>query len=279
MLLQINVWLDVFFSLLWAVVAVALLFHFALSILTGRARKSFIEGKWPEHDERAPALPKFMHAQHVSMMIILAVTGMYIRFPWFNGGRPIMRDLHYFAMIVVTLNLVWRLWYAFYSKKKDWREFTIGRKDAASLIGVAKFYAYLSNNKPHVAKYNVMQKGTYLLFLTLMVVQAFTGFALLTQRFIFGASPQDLLVGWWLGALVNSTALAGWIMRTVHYTINWLFIIITTVHVYLSATIDIPVTMDFFGIKELQVVPSGHGHSIEPEESTPNAAASFAPSE
>jgi Ni,Fe-hydrogenase I cytochrome b subunit len=275
MLLQINVFLDVFFSLLWGVTALGLVFHFVLSILTGRARKSFIEGKWPEHEERAPALPKVMHAQHMFMMILLAVTGMYIRFPWFNGGRTVMRDLHYFAMIVVTVNLIWRVWYAFGSKNADWREFAIDRKDAASLVGVAKFYAYLSNNKPHVAKYNVMQKGTYLLFLTLMCVQAFTGFALLTQRFM-GVSPQDVLIGWWLGALVGSTALAGWIMRTVHYTINWLFIVITTVHVYLSATIDVPVTMDFFGIKPLTVVPA-HGHSVEPEEAAPSAAASFAP--
>ena len=36
-------------------------------------------------------------------------------------------------------------------------------------------------------------------------------------------------------------------MRILHYTLTWMFIIITTIHMYLSATVDIPVTLDFFG--------------------------------
>jgi Ni/Fe-hydrogenase 1 B-type cytochrome subunit len=260
-LLKINIWLDVLFPLIWGVIGVGLAFHFIMSIVTGRFHKSFIEGIWPEHEERAPALPKFLHAQHMFMMIILAITGMAIRFPTFS--RPWMRGLHYFAMTVVIVNLVVRVWYAFFAKERDWQEFAIRKKDAVTLIGVAKFYAYLSNKKPHVAKYNVMQKGTYLMFFALMIVQAFTGLALLTMRIpLIGMSPRDMLVGWWLGALVGSTDLAGWYMRTIHYIINWVFILVTTIHVYLSATIDIPVTMDFFGIKELQVKP--HGHAPEP---------------
>jgi Ni,Fe-hydrogenase I cytochrome b subunit len=259
-LLQINITMDVLFPLLWEAVGIFLVVHFILAILTGRARKSFIEGKWPEHDSRAPALPKFMHAQHMFMMIILAITGMYIRFPWFANGRPFMRGLHYFAMIVVSANFLWRIWYAFFSKAADWKEFRIQKKDAVTLGGVLKYYGYLSNSKPHVAKYNVAQKGSYIFFLLLMFAQMFTGFSLLEQKFLFGFSPQDLLVGWWLGALVGSVTLAGWWMRSVHYMINWLFIIMTTVHVYLSATIDVPVTLDFFGLKELQL-KGEHGSS------------------
>jgi hypothetical protein len=36
-------------------------------------------------------------------------------------------------------------------------------------------------------------------------------------------------------------------MRVLHYFCTWMFIILTTIHVYLSATEDIPVTLDFFG--------------------------------
>lgn len=268
-LLSINVWLDIVFPLVWKIIGVGLAFHFLMSWVTGRAQKSFLQGKWPEHDSRAPAMPKFLHAQHMFMMIILAITGMYIRFPWFAEGRSFMRGLHYFAMIVVTVNLVWRIWYAFFSKERDWQEFAIRKKDAVTLIGVAKFYAYLSNNKPHVAKYNVMQKGTYLFFLILMFAQAFTGFALLPQGIFFGISPRDVLIGWWAGPLFGSVATGAWVMRTVHYFINWIFIVVTSIHVYLSATIDIPITMDFFGIKELQVVPNAHGHHDEPAKPAP----------
>lgn len=265
-LIGINVWLDYVFGALYILVWCFLIFHFSLGIKSGRARKKFIENQWPDHDHAPPALPKFMHASHMIMMVVLGFTGMYIRFPFFDGGRIAMRYTHYFAMIVVTVVLVWRVWYAFKSKHADWREFAVTREDLQSAGGVLMYYGYLSNNKPHVAKYNVMQKMSYLLFLVMMVLMAFTGFTMVTSGFIFGLSPRDLLLGWWLGPLVGSTDLAGWYMRTFHYVLNWGFIIMTTVHVYLSATEDVPCTLDFFGIKPLEVKP-GHGHipEFEPE--------------
>jgi cytochrome b subunit of formate dehydrogenase len=154
----------------------------------------------------------------------------------------------------------------------DWKEFAIGGKDIASAIGVLKYYGYMSNDKPHVAKYNVLQKMSYNMFLYMMVIQALTGFALVTTPILFGSSPRDLLVGWWLGAMAGGTDLAGWGVRTVHYILNWLFIIMSTVHFYLAWTVDVPCALDFFGIKKLEVHPDAHGHGddlahqvVEPE--------------
>ncbi|MDZ4065075.1 MAG: cytochrome b/b6 domain-containing protein, partial [Coriobacteriia bacterium] len=192
-LVQFNIWLDTIFVIIYVCVWLFLAWHFSMSIIKGRFRKSFIEGHWPEHDSRPPGLPKFIHAQHMFMMILLGISGMYIRFPYFSGGRIAMRYIHYFAMIVVTINLVWRVWYAFWSKARDYKEFAIGKKDVASLGGILKYYGYLSNEKPHVAKYNVAQKAVYDIFLLMMVLMAFTGFALVTPKFIFGYSPRDLL--------------------------------------------------------------------------------------
>jgi Ni/Fe-hydrogenase 1 B-type cytochrome subunit len=261
-LLEFNVWLDAVFTVLYVFVVAFLIFHFVMFVVKGRFRKSFIEGNWPEHDSRPPALPKVLHAVHMFSMIILGFTGMYLRFPFFSGGRTTMRGAHYVFMIIVTVVLIWRIAYAFMSKTNaDWREFAIGKKDLQSAIGVLAYYGYFSDQKPHVAKYNVLQKMSYNLFLYMMIAQAFTGFALVRQQFIFGASPRDLLIGWWLGAWVGSPALALWIMRMVHYVINWLFIIMTTVHFYLAFSVDIPCALDFFGIKELEVVEGAHGMS------------------
>ncbi|MBE0417390.1 MAG: cytochrome b/b6 domain-containing protein [Coriobacteriia bacterium] len=259
-LTEFNVWLDAIFFALYAIVLIALVIHFLGSIPKGRFRKKFILGKWPEHDHAPPTQPKLLHHTHMFMMILLAISGMYIRFPFFDGGRIAMRWVHYIAMIIVCVVLLWRLWYAFFSKAKDWREFAITREDAKTALGVVLYYSYISNNKPHgSSKYNVMQKFSYEFFLLLMILQAFTGFALVANPILFGFSPRDVLIGWWLGAIVGSTDLAGWYARTAHYMINWLFIIMTTVHVYLSATEDIPVTLDFFFLKELEVT-GGHGH-------------------
>ncbi|TLM97880.1 MAG: hypothetical protein FDZ75_03600, partial [Actinobacteria bacterium] len=225
---EFNVWLDVGFVIIYLCVVAFLAFHFTLFVTTGRFRKSFIEGNWPEHESRPPVTPKLLHFTHMASMIVLGITGMYIRFPFFDGGRVAMRWTHYIFMTIVIVVLVWRVWYAFFSKTNaDWREFAIGKKDLATAGGVLKYYGYLSNDKPHVAKYNVLQKMSYNLFLYMMIVQAATGLALVTTPFLFGYSPRDLLVGWWLGALAGSTDLAGWGVRTFHYILNWGFIIMS----------------------------------------------------
>lgn len=262
--IELNVWLDTVFVILWVAVVCFLALHFVLFLTTGRYRKMFKENGWPQHDERPPALPKGLHFVHLVSMIILGTTGMLIRFPATN--RVPMRYTHYIFMIIVTVVLVWRILYAFYSKKnpRDWKSFAVGRRDLQSTVGVLKYYGYMSNEKPHVAKYNVLQKLSYNGFLYMMIAQAFTGFALVTAPIFFGLSPRDLLVGWWLGPLAGSTDLAGWGVRTVHYIFNWLFIIMTTVHFYLALTADFPAMLDFFGLKELEVHPDAHhGHAEE----------------
>jgi len=278
-LTQINVWLDIIFVCLYVFVLAFLCFHFALFVYFGRFKKCFVGGEWPQHDSRPPATPKLLHAVHMTSMIILGFTGMYLRFPFglgWLGGRIAMRNTHYVFMVIVIVALVWRVWYAFFSKTNaDWREFAIGGKDLKSALGVLAFYGYFSNNKPHVAKYNVLQKMSYNMFLYMMIFQAITGFALLKFNIMFAnMTPTQLILGWNLGLIAGSTAGALWIARTIHYVLNWLFIIMTTMHLYLAATVDVPCALDFFGMEELQVKPGGHGHDDEhvPADATPQLA-------
>lgn len=266
-LTQLHVWLDIVFTALYLVVVAFLIFHFSLFVIKGRFRKSFIEGHWPEHDSRPPATPKVLHFTHMTSMIILGFTGMAIRFPFLPGAwvRSTMRNVHYVFMIIVIVVLVWRVWYAFFSKTNaDWREFAIGKKDLQSALGVLAYYGYFSNQKPHVAKYNVLQKMSYNLFLYMMIAQAFTGLAILRWELpLANLTVSQALVGWWLGMLVGGSAMALEYMRIFHYILNWLFIIMTTVHLYLAASVDVPCALDFFGLQELKVNPDAHGHGHE----------------
>lgn len=269
-LTSINVWLDTVFVALYVVILIALPIHFLASIPVGRFKKKWILKQWPEHEEpHPPTLPKIIHAQHMIMMIVLGFTGLAIRFPIFDGGRTTLRYIHYVAMVIVTLNLVWRFWYAFGSKRRDWREFALTKSDIKSTIGVLLYYTFISNKKPHTAKYNVMQKAAYLMFALFMLIQVFCGFALLEFWSIpvINITPSALLLGWWLAPLTGGLAMAVAWMRVLHYFCTWMFIILTTIHVYLSATEDIPVTLDFFGLG-----PHGeHGdaeHGTVPEHGT-----------
>lgn len=254
-LVELNVWLDIIFVALYIGVLLFLALHFTLYVTTGRFKKSFIEGHWPEHDSRPPLTPKWLHAGHMTSMIILGFTGMYLRFPFFVSNRVWMRNTHYVFMIIVIVILIWRVWYAFFSKTNaDWREFAIGKKDIDTALGVLAYYGYFSNNKPHVAKYNVMQKMSYSLFLVMMVAQALTGL------FIWRYQVPILSVSLYgvTASLLGGTGV--WATRTLHYVINWMFIIMTTVHLYLAATADLPCALDFFGVKAMEVHPGGHGH-------------------
>jgi Ni/Fe-hydrogenase b-type cytochrome subunit len=256
----LNVWLDVVFTALYAAILVGLSVHFLGNVLTGRAKRRFVRWEWPHHEGGPiPATPKLMHFQHVAAMIALAISGMYIRFPFFNGGRSAMRWVHYVAMVIVIVNLIARLWYAFGSRRRDYKEFAVTKRDITTAFKVIQYYIFIKPSKPHLGKYNVMQKGTYIVFVPLLILQALTGLALLTGTIPYtanltvfaghsGITPRDLLLGWWLGTIVGSTDLAGWYARTAHYVINWLFIVLTTIHVYLSVTEDFPAFLDFFGL-------------------------------
>lgn len=253
-LTQLNVWIDVVFSTLYVVIVVALSCHFIGNILTGRAKRRFVGWEWPAHEGGPiPALPKILHFQHVAAMIALGISGMYIRFPFFNGGRTFMQWVHYIAMIVVIVNLIVRLWYAFGSRRRDYREFAISKRDLTTAPKVILYYIFVKPSKPHLGKYNIMQKGTYILFVPLLIVQAITGLMLWRLMLpIVDVSFQQLVAG-----LIGASGV--WWVRTTHYLINWLFIVLTTIHVYLSVTEDLPAFLDFFGLSFLDRPHAEHG--------------------
>lgn len=250
----IYVWVDTIFVALYVCVWLFLIWHFSMFVIKGRFRKAFIEGNWPEHEARPPLAPKLAHAFHMFGMIILGFTGMYIRFPFFYGGRSLMRNIHYVVMIIVILTLIWRVWYAFRSKTNaDWREFAIGKPDIDTALGVLAYYGYVSDSKPHVAKYNVMQKMSYNLFLYMMIVQVITGLLIWRTPLPLIGSMYGLTT-----ALLTASGVV-WI-RLFHYILNWGFIIMMTVHAYLAFSVDVPCMLDFFGIKAMEVHPDSHGH-------------------
>jgi len=264
-LTQVNVWVDVIFTTIYPIILIALACHFLGNVLTGRAYRRFVKWEWPQHEGGPiPAAPKVMHFEHVAAMILLALSGMYIRFPQF-GARPALQWIHYVAMIVVIVNLVMRLWYAFASNRRDWREFAVTGRDITTAPKVILYYIFVKSSKPHLGKYNVMQKSTYIIFVPLLIVQAITGLVLLTQPIPFlGLSPREVMLGYTIAPLVGGVAVAGAWARTMHYLINWLFIVLTTIHVYLSVTEDFPAFLDFFGL--------GGGHPEEDDEAVAHGA-------
>ncbi|RJQ55161.1 MAG: hypothetical protein C4521_03015 [Actinobacteria bacterium] len=253
---EINVWLDMIFFTVFFLVVIVFSVHLLFNFLTGRMYRRFVKDEWPTHDVPLRPIPKFLHFQHVMSMIGLGFSGMYIRFPFFSGGRTAMRYLHYFLMIVVIVNLFARLAYAFTGRHKDKKMFAITKRDLKAAPQVVMYYVFARPTKPHVDHYNVMQKATYCLFPILLLAQAYTGFSLLTTVFGFDIQPLFL---WWPGIIGIGVAAGAAYSRILHYVINWLFIILTFVHAYLSITEDFPAFREFFGVGKAKYDLSPHG--------------------
>lgn len=234
---NLYIWIDSIVFPLWAFIGIAFAFHFLGNILTGRAGNRFIRWQWPKHDHLPPLAPRLAHLTHVICMFVLAITGLYIHLPFAVGLglRTTMRWVHYVAIILVTINLIYRLWYAFFSQQRDFREFGLRWIDIKAMPATVLYYIFVANDKPHLSKYNPLQRMTYTLFPILLVFQALTGFAIAFPTPFFG----------WASGFFGISSAAAW-ARMIHYLLNWIFIVFTTIHVYLSVTEDFPAFILFF---------------------------------
>jgi thiosulfate reductase cytochrome b subunit len=151
-------------------------------------------------------------------------------------------------MYLVVANAVIRVYYAFI---KDSRHFKISMRDILNSPKVILYYTFIKKSYPHLSKYNVMQKMTYgHIFPLLMVIQAYTGFALMWPRPLLG----------WFSDIIGGVAYAAAWSRIIHFISAMLFLQFTLIHVCLAAIEDFPSLFTFFGLKKQELHHDDHGH-------------------
>jgi Ni/Fe-hydrogenase 1 B-type cytochrome subunit len=187
-------------------------------------------------------------------MVVLAFTGFYIHYPFFAADMALMRQLHFIFMYVVLIALVWRIWFAFFGQtavvkgsrtalKRDIHNFIPQEENRHQLIETVKYYLFLRKTHPISGKYNPLQKLAYVALAGLLVVQAYSGFAL------YGPVQNSVL--WpFFGFGVDLVGGSLMYMRMFHFLVMWLFILITMIHVYLSVAEDIASVPLMFFYKE-----------------------------
>ncbi|MFH0924940.1 MAG: cytochrome b/b6 domain-containing protein [bacterium] len=191
------------------------------------------------HYEDIPYPVRIMHSIHLISIISLVFTGLCIRFHWFETSNQyiyLCKRHHYYFMIVVLINLVARMIYAFVAENKTYKDFAIGMQDIKNTPDVLKYYLFMQDDYPHVAKYASLQKLTYNLFWIITIIQGYIGFAILKPDLLLGifASPEVAVI--WA--------------RSIHTMIMWFFIITTTIHVYIAAIEGFPLLkLILFGIE------------------------------
>jgi Ni/Fe-hydrogenase 1 B-type cytochrome subunit len=121
-------------------------------------------------------------------LLILAFTGIYIGHPFYipSGATDTqfvmgtMKIVHFYAAIIFTLAVLARVWWMFagpyYAR---WHQFVpLSRRRLRDVIGMFKFYTFLSREPPLNVGHNPLAGLTYLAVFTLYFVMILTGLAL-----------------------------------------------------------------------------------------------------
>ncbi len=219
------------------------------------------------HYREAHPLPFVItHWINLVSMILLIITGFCIHFPFWPYFMGIARGVHLFCGIVITLNCIVRVVLAFGVKSsptggtryqvtdyKTWLPQKDNRHQAGAWI---KYYLFIKKDHPLGAKLGVPQKISYLLIPLLILVMAYTGFALWAPTSTVGFFAAGVnLVG---GAMS---------MRIIHYFMMFVFIAFIFIHMYL-ATIEgfAPAKLMFFWKEHGGLVYDPHKHTIVGED-------------
>lgn len=169
--------------------------------------------KAPRH--HLPA--RVAHWANLIAMFILILTGLDINYPFMGLMTGVLRNLHYFAGVVLVINIVARIYFAFSGKYRDANQWTI--PGPRELFSVMRYYLFLGPHPKKTKKYNGLQRLSYLGIVVLMLAQAFTGFA----------------IGWPDGMFSGFVAWAGGLaaLRAIHLLGTYIFIAFSLVHVYM----------------------------------------------
>ena len=269
MLETLNIWVDVVGFVVAAAILFVIVAHFIASVLTGRVKKHFIDNYWDSlahrmHDPKqyhykqpvGPDFPNPIRIWHwvnlISWMVLL-VSGLYIRYPFFAGGREIMRYTHYFFMYVIVANLIFRFVYLYLAN--NWRDYlTFDKDDIPWGISVARYYAFSGPPYDHLKKFNPLQRPAYPAIWAMLSLQAITGFIIWMPTL---GGPLASLAG-------GPADLAAW-MRLFHNILMRAMVILVVIHSYLGTMEDFPVLRVFWFWKEPDLSKYEHDEHDKPD--------------
>ncbi|MDZ4655266.1 MAG: cytochrome b/b6 domain-containing protein [Coriobacteriia bacterium] len=191
-------------------------------------------GSHTHYREAHPLVFVITHWINLICMVMLAFSGFYIHFPFFSAGfMGVARGMHFVAMYVILINLVFRIVAAFFVKTAnqlgtrevdtDIKNWLPQAENRHQLVETLKYYLFFRKEGVISGKYGSLQKIAYLATVPLTFIQAYTGFAIYAPF----ADASFLAAGTTLvGGPMN--------MRIIHYFGMWVFILFTMVHAYLA---------------------------------------------
>jgi len=188
---------------------------------------------------------RLWHWIHFACLLVLCVTGYYIGAPFMSPSAAfslsaegvqimsVMRVAHFLAAAVLTLVVIWRLYWFFvgneYAHWRAWVPMT-SRREFVGWLGHLKeqirFYLFLRRDLPEELGHKPLAAIAYVAAMVMLVLQVLTGWALYGE-----VNPDGLawrLFGWAFSIMVHQ-----W-LRYLHHLLMWLLIVFFVAHVYMA---------------------------------------------
>jgi len=191
-------------------------------------------------EARHPMSFRILHELIIVSILLLIITGFYIHRPFVGGAgflMSLMRGVHFFFAIVLTITAVARVIAMFVGNDRDWRSFIPTGADFKLLPKTINYYAYIGKEPELKKKYNPLQMISYCVVFIFIVFQILSGIAL---------KYPDGAFSWFNYGWLNNEIET----RMAHFVVMWLLIMFLMIHVYLT------IREKFSEIKEMHLLSS-----------------------
>jgi Ni/Fe-hydrogenase b-type cytochrome subunit len=178
-----------------------------------------------------------MHWAHLLSFFVLIATGLQIHAHtnWF-GPLGAVSQVHFIVMYIFVLTTIVRIYWAFFGagtaalggskRHPDWKFFGLSWADWKAMPRWIAYYLFLRKSRPHVIKYNPLQKLTYVALFPLgILVMALSGFTL------FEPTAPNMV--WFANIFGGQNG-----VRLMHYETMWILIVFFMIHLYLVVVED-----------------------------------------
>lgn len=160
-------------------------------------------------------------------MLALGLSGFYIHAPLtfrIFSSMDTARTIHFVAMWMLAWGIVYRVWYAIWTK--DYRNVLFRLSDIKDFGSLTLYYLFIRNTHPDYGKYNPGQKLMYTSIPICAIIMGITGFIMYWPTTFSGLAYA-------LGGPL--------VVRLIHYCFTWVFVLMFMVHFYLDLAEGLPV--------------------------------------
>jgi Ni/Fe-hydrogenase b-type cytochrome subunit len=183
-----------------------------------------------------------MHWFAGACIMVLAVTGLFIGKPYFTTQGEAsdhylmgwVRFIHFTAAACLVATAIIRVYWLLRGNRYErWQAlFPFRPRDWANMVKVAKRYLLLNRAAPHWLGHNPLQQLSYTVLYVVALTHVVTGFSM------YGlAAPGGFFasVFGWVSPLLGGNQ----VVRFVHHTLTWYYLIFLPIHIYLSLRADL----------------------------------------